>query len=82
MLEKGVLRGHYPVYSGEQQVGEITSGAYSPTLLHSIALARIQVGAESLEVGIRNKRMPVHVISPPFARNGKQVYKLPTDGSV
>ncbi|MFT4796734.1 MAG: glycine cleavage system aminomethyltransferase T [Candidatus Azotimanducaceae bacterium] len=51
-------------------------------MLHSIALARIQVGAESLEVGIRNKRMPVHVISPPFARNGKQVYKLPTDGSV
>ena len=82
MLEKGVLRGHYPVYSGDQLVGEITSGAYSPTLSHSVALARIQAGAKSLEVGIRNKRLPVHQISPPFARNGKQVYKLPQGGGV
>lgn len=82
MLEKGVMRGHYPIYRGDQQVGEITSGAFSPTLSHSIALARVQIGAEPLEVGIRNKRMPVYVIPPPFARNGKQVYKLPDDGSI
>ena len=77
MLEKGVLRGHYPVYCDDRQVGEITSGAFSPTLSHSVALARVEVGAGDLEVGIRNKRVPVIRVNPPFARNGKQVYKLP-----
>jgi aminomethyltransferase len=74
MLDKGVLRGHYPIFSQGLQVGEITSGAYSPTLSHSIALARINVGAGPLEVEIRNKRIPVQKVAPPFARNGKQVY--------
>jgi aminomethyltransferase len=74
MLEKGVLRGHYPIFSQGLQVGEITSGAYSPTLSHSIALARINVGAGPLEVEIRNKRIPVQKVAPPFARNGQQVY--------
>lgn len=77
MLEKGVLRAHYPVFSGERQVGEITSGAFSPTLGHSIALARVESAADNLEVGIRNKKIKVHKVAPGFARNGKQVYKLP-----
>ena len=76
MLEKGVLRAHYPIYSGEQQVGEITSGAHSPTCGHSIALARVKSGATNLSVGIRNKRIDVQEVKPPFARNGKQVYRL------
>ena len=76
MLERGVLRAHYPVFCAEEQVGEITSGAFSPTLQHSIALARIKSGVDDLEVGIRNKRFKVIKTGPPFARNGKQVYKL------
>jgi len=77
MQSRGVLRAHYPIYSGDEQVGEITSGAYSPTCGHSIALARVKSGAEDLEVDIRQKRIPVLKVNPPFARNGKQVYKLP-----
>ncbi|MCB1645274.1 MAG: glycine cleavage system aminomethyltransferase GcvT [Pseudomonadales bacterium] len=76
MLERGVLRAHYPVFRNNVQVGEITSGAHSPTLGHSIALARIETGEGDLEVEIRNKRLPVKQVNPPFARNGKQVYKL------
>ena len=78
MLEKGVLRAHYPVYAGEDQIGEITSGAFSPTLSHSIALARIEADHEGKEltVGIRNKRVQVFQIEPAFARNGRQVYSL------
>jgi len=74
--ERGVLRAHYPIYSGDEQVGEITSGAHSPTCGHSIALARVKLGASNLEVAIRNKRLAVVKVNPPFARNGKQVYKL------
>ncbi len=78
MLEKGVLRAHYPVFIGEKQIGEITSGAFSPTLSHSIALARVESGHEASEltVGIRNKRVEVHRVAASFARNGRQVYSL------
>ncbi|MEO2176795.1 MAG: glycine cleavage T C-terminal barrel domain-containing protein, partial [bacterium] len=76
MQQRGVLRAHYPVYSASELVGEITSGAFSPTLQHSIALARIKREASNLEVEIRGKRLPVAKVNPPFARNGKQVYKL------
>ncbi len=73
--QRGVLRAHYPVYSNDEWVGEITSGAFSPTLQHSIALARIKTGANDLQVEIRGKRLAVSKVNPPFARNGKQVYK-------
>lgn len=77
MKERGVLRAHYPVYAGDELIGEITSGAFSPTLQHSVALARIQRNFEgALSVEIRNRRMQVLEVRPPFVRNGKQVYKL------
>ncbi|MCB1691215.1 MAG: glycine cleavage system aminomethyltransferase GcvT [Pseudomonadales bacterium] len=76
MTTRGVLRAHYPVFAGDQQVGEITSGAFSPTLSHSIALARLDQGATGdLAVSIRGKMHPVIEVRPPFVRNGKQVYK-------
>ena len=75
MLEKGVLRAHYPVYCDGDVVGEITSGGFSPTLQHSIALARVSRSNGELTVGIRKKMMSVHEVIPPFVRNGKQTYK-------
>jgi aminomethyltransferase len=76
MLGRGVIRAHYPIYSGEELIGEVTSGAFSPTLQHAIALARVQTGKENLEVEIRGKRHPVEKVQPPFARNGKKAYKI------
>lgn len=76
MLQRGVLREHYPVFAGEAQVGEITSGVFSPTLQHSIALARVaESEGKALTVEIRGKKHPVFRVRPPFVRNGKQVYK-------
>lgn len=76
MKDRGVLRAHYEVFSGDDPVGEITSGAYSPTLSHSIALARVSASIEgALTVDIRGKRIPVERVNFPFVRNGKQVYK-------
>ncbi len=69
---RGVLRDHLKIYSGDTEVGEITSGGFGPTLDRSIALARIRSGCgENCEVDIRGKRLPVKVVSPPFVRNGK-----------
>ncbi|WP_111657646.1 glycine cleavage system aminomethyltransferase GcvT [Isoalcanivorax indicus] len=73
--EKGVLRAHQRVvtHAGD---GEITSGTFSPTLGVSIALARVPAGvAGTAEVEIRNKRLPVRIVRPPFVRHGKAVYQ-------
>ncbi len=68
---KGVLRQHQPLFAGDQPVGEVTSGGFAPTLQRSIALARIAPDAVApLCVGIRNKRIPVTQVRPPFVRSG------------
>ena len=69
---RGILRDHQKLFSGDTEVGEITSGGFSPTLERSIGLARVSADApESLEVDIRGKRMPVKLVKYPFVRNGK-----------
>jgi aminomethyltransferase len=74
LQEKGVLRAHQKVITGAGE-GEITSGTFSPTLGVSIALARVPAGSTGVaEVNIRNKRLPVQIVRPPFVRNGKTVY--------
>jgi len=75
MNVKGVLRLHYPVFSDDREAGEITSGAYSPTLGKSMALARVDTVCGNFSVDIRGKRFPVELVHPPFVRKGRQVYK-------
>lgn len=72
--EKGVLRNHQKVIT-ENGEGEITSGSFSPTLGHAIALARVptKIG-ENCQVVIRDKLVPVRVVKPPFVRHGKKVF--------
>ena len=70
---KGVLRGHQPVFHNNQQVGEITSGTFSPTLKQSIALARINnqpnIKVDTLlQVEIRKKRVNARVKNYPFVK--------------
>jgi aminomethyltransferase len=76
LTEKGVLRGHQVVVT-EFGNGEITSGTFSPTLGHSIALARVprsvKVG-DIVEVEMRKKLFKVQVTKPSFVRNGKKVF--------
>ena len=74
--EKGVLRTHQKVVT-EFGDGEITSGTFSPTLGHSVALARVprsvKVG-DTVEVEMRKKLVKVQVTKPNFVRNGKKVF--------
>ncbi|WP_207061600.1 glycine cleavage system aminomethyltransferase GcvT [Motiliproteus sp. SC1-56] len=72
---RGVLRGGQPVIVEGVGEGEITSGSFSPTLGHSVALARVPraTGSEA-EVEIRGKRLPVQVVKPCFVRHGEKVY--------
>ena len=76
LKERGVLRAHYPVYSGAACVGELTSGAFSPTLQGGIGFARVSAATQPLFVEIRGKRLPLEPVSLPFVRHGKPVYTV------
>lgn len=73
--ERGVLRAEQPVVvDGSDDRGIITSGTFSPTLGHSIALARVPVTVgDTAQVEMRKKLVPVKVVKPCFVRNGKPV---------
>ncbi len=72
LLGKGVLRGHQVFRTLSGQIGEVTSGTFSPTLKQSIAIARVP--AETGDMGtveIRGNAEPVRVVALPFVRKGK-----------
>lgn len=75
MTEKGVLRAGQKVRVGEGEgEGVITSGTFSPTLGHSIAMARVPATKDlSAEVEMRKKWVTVNVVKPSFVRNGKSI---------
>jgi aminomethyltransferase len=71
---RGVLRGHQKVFCGGEEVGEITSGGFSPTLERSIAFARIAPGAgPHCAVDIRGRMEPVRLVKTTFVRHGQPV---------
>jgi aminomethyltransferase len=70
LTERGIPRPHYPVFFGGRQVGQVTSGTFSPFLKKSIGLVYLPVeltgiGTE-VEVGIRDKRVKAKLVSTPF----------------
>ncbi|MCK9563755.1 MAG: glycine cleavage system aminomethyltransferase GcvT, partial [Bacteroidales bacterium] len=75
MTGRGVLRSHQVVTSdGTAGSGEITSGTFSPTLGHAIALARVPVAfGDTAQVDIRGKAVPVRLVKPSFVRRGQVV---------
>ena len=71
---RAIARHGYPVLHDDQQVGEITSGSWSPTLSEGIALAYVpaplaKLGTE-LAVRIRGRQEPAVVVKRPFYRRG------------
>ena len=60
----------YRLFLGEEQVGEVTSGAPSPTLGFGIGLAYVEVDyaepGTALELEVRGGRLPVEVVKKPF----------------
>lgn len=76
MEERGVLREGLRVVcvvDGKEREGIITSGTFSPTLKHSIALARIPPRSTDVRVDLRGKLIPVRIVKPNFVRFGKKV---------
>jgi aminomethyltransferase len=59
-----------PVFAGDRQVGTVTSGGFSPTLGHPIAMAYVDAAHASdgtaLEIEVRGKRLAARVVLMPF----------------
>ena len=58
------------VFAGNQQVGVLTSGGFSPTLERPIAMAYVaaehSAPCTALEIEVRGKRLPARVTALPF----------------
>lgn len=69
-------RSSYPVMDGEKVIGEVTSGAPSPTLGFPIALAYVDTDyaapGTDLSVDLRGKPEPFTVVDLPFYRREKR----------
>jgi len=64
----------YKVLDGDREVGEVTSGALSPTLGYPIAMAyvprELSEAGTALSVDIRGRTVPVEVVPMPFYKRG------------
>jgi aminomethyltransferase len=59
------------VFRGDDRVGEVTSGNFSPTLGHGIALAFVPPDAapgDAFDIDVRGRRVPATVAELPFLR--------------
>ena len=67
-------RPHYPIYKGDRQISEITSGTLSPSLNIGIGMAYLPVEFahldEEIEIDIRGRRFPATVQKKPLHRKG------------
>lgn len=73
MEGKYIARHGYRVIFADQQVGEVTSGTFAPTLAQAIGLAYVpkklsKVG-QQLAVEVRGKLCPCRVVKKPFYRS-------------
>lgn len=71
--QKGIARTGYKVFpnnTDNSPCGEITSGIFAPTINKSIALVRVNNSSpKNVFVEIRTKRIPAHLVKPPFYRS-------------
>ncbi|ALC89954.1 glycine cleavage system protein T [Bacillus sp. FJAT-18017] len=76
MIDRGIPRHGYPVYSGDTQIGEVTTGTQSPTLKRNIGLVLIEAGYAELDkellVEIRGKKIKAKIVPVPFYKRAKK----------
>jgi aminomethyltransferase len=70
LASKRIAREGSAVLCDGREIGQVTSGTFSPTLQKPIAMAFVQKGAavvgKAVEIDIRGKREPANVVKLPF----------------
>lgn len=70
---RGIPRSHCAVRSGDEVVGEVTSGTFSPTLKNGIALALLAPSVaegDEVVIDVRGRDVAARVVKPPFVEVG------------
>jgi len=68
-LDRGIPRSHMQVRAGEELLGEVTSGTFSPTRRVGIGLALLRRGVaegDEVTVDVRGRTSTMRVVKPPF----------------
>lgn len=68
---RGIPRAHCTVLRGEEPIGEVTSGTFSPTRREGIALALLEPTVEAgdeVTIEVRGRGIPARVVRPPFVQ--------------
>lgn len=69
---KRIAREGTPLFQGDNHIGEVTSGTFSPTLEASIAMGYVPPDhagpGTAIEADLRGKRVPATVVELPFYR--------------
>ena len=78
MLDRGIPRKGYSIYSNGDKIGEVTSGTQSPKLKSGIGLGYVdlkysKIGTQ-IDIIIRDKPIKAEVVKPPFI-NGTSLLK-------
>ena len=70
MIDNGIPRPGYEIFSGDKKIGFVTSGTFSPTLGKAIGLALIESGfgavGSELFVQVRKQRLKAQTVHLPF----------------
>jgi len=75
MLERGIARQGYPIVSGGEVVGTVTSGTQTPYLKKAIGLGYVPPAlagnGTEIEIDIRGRRLKAQVVPTPFYKRTK-----------
>lgn len=75
VTERGVPRAHYPIMNDGEQVGEVTSGSYGPTLDKYIGMGWVKAEQHApgtrLQVMIRERPVAIEVLPRPMYKRPK-----------
>jgi aminomethyltransferase len=75
MDERGVPRGGYPIYDGDERIGTLTSGAPGPSVHKNIGMGYVSrdraVVGKPVQIDIRGKMTAAHIVALPFYKRAK-----------
>ncbi len=75
LQQKAFPRQGYDIYSGDEKVGNVTSGTVSPSLGVPIAMGyvprKLSKSGNTVEIDIRGKRFAADIVKPPFYKKAE-----------
>ena len=75
IVGRGIAREGHRVMRGDEPVGHVTSGTWSPTFEKALGMAYVPVAlaepGTEIEIEVRSRRLPARIVETPFYRRAK-----------